>query len=89
MDCDATPSAPCVPTGNLLRATETTDNLVVWGAFGSPQGLIMFLLHLTTRFNLLDAICGQPDRDAMLRAESQRRGGRGRLGKRVHQRACI
>lgn len=75
MDCDATPSAPCVPTGNLLHATETTDNLVVWGAFGSPQGLIMSLLHLATRFNLLDAICRQPDRDAALRALSQR--GRG------------
>lgn len=35
MDCDATSSAPCVRTGNLLHATETTDNLVVWGTFGS------------------------------------------------------
>lgn len=35
MDCDATSAALCVRTGNLLHATETTDNLVVWGAFGS------------------------------------------------------
>lgn len=75
MDCDATSSAPCVRTGNLLRATETTDSLVVWGGIWFPQGLIMFLLHLTTCFNLLDAICRQTDRDAMLRAQSQR--GRG------------
>lgn len=35
----------------------------------------MFLLHLTTCFNLLDAICRRADRDAMLRARIQR--GRG------------
>lgn len=38
----------------------------------------MLHLHLTTCFNLLDAICGQTDRDAMLRAQcrwGRRRGG--------------
>lgn len=46
----------------------------------------MLLLHLTTCFNLLDAICRQTDRDATLRA--QRRGW-GWLSMDVHQCVCI
>lgn len=37
MECDATPPAPHARTDNLLRATETTDNLVVWGGWGASR----------------------------------------------------
>lgn len=76
MECDAMPPAPRARTDNLLRATETRDNLVVWGGWGGwfPPGLIMFLLQLATCFNLLAAICRQADRDVMLEAQSQRGG---------------